>query len=156
MSKNLISGDYEPVTVRMWVKATDRTFSEPSVIAFRKSDDIMLAVGNEALRYADDPSEDVAVICPFRNGAVADFDIAATLFKYLLASNYGKALPRLMTFFFRPTVVVCSRFEMTSVETIALRDALRMAGAGNVVLENSSFEEGLRKHGSAAVVMGLE
>lgn len=155
MSENRLTNGYEPVTIKMLVRASGETVCLPSVIAIRPADDTVVGFGQDALEYTDDTFAQISVICPFRRGAVAEFDLASTLFKYLVNTYYYSKvfLSRLKR---RPTVVLCSRFEMTGVERIASRDMLMNAGAGKVILADTSFEQGVDEYGTAAIVIALE
>lgn len=163
MNNDMLTGRYTPVTVRLAVKGAKEIISESSIIAFRKSDDTLAAVGHEAEKYICDTSGDISVVCPFRDGVVAEFDLAATMFKYLIQKYYinprscRNGLSRFFANAFRrPSVVLCTQFEMTGVEKTASCDMLRQAGAGSVQLAFTPFEQALREHSSAALIIGME
>ena len=162
MNNDMLTGRYSPVTIRFAAKASDEIVTETSLIAVRLSNDTLVAVGQEAEQYIGDTSGDIAVVCPFRDGVVADFDLAATMMKYFICkhctkSRFGSGVfGFILSAFCRPSVVLCTQAEMTGVEKTASVDMLRQAGAGKVELAFMPFEQALREHRSAALIIGME
>ncbi|MDQ7839928.1 MAG: rod shape-determining protein [bacterium] len=101
---------------------------EPSVVAKRLDDGLILAVGEEAKRMIGRTPGDIVATRPLRDGVIADFDTTATMLAYFLrrASN-GRM-------WIRPRVVVGIPSGCTEVEKRAVVDATLQAGARNAYL----------------------
>lgn len=148
-----LDGGYEPVIFRLYSRKRGADFRDETLIAFDRKTDRVLAVGSDARKYINDPSEETVVACPLRNGAPAEFDTLATMLRCFLV-NSGAAGKNL---FRRPSVAVCVPYEITQIERTALGDAFRQAGGGNVRFFEDAFEEGVEKYGEKfLVVAGFE
>ncbi|MBE6753930.1 MAG: hypothetical protein E7559_06225 [Ruminococcaceae bacterium] len=139
--ENRYEGDFAPFPIQVRVRKTGRTYEEESLIAVRTATDIVEACGSDCRRYIDLPEEGVAVVCPFKRGIVADFDLAATLLKYLL--NKHRKVPKLLYMFRRPSVVLCfpRSVKLTTVETAAYNDCMMQAGCGKVRFFEGGIDE---------------
>lgn len=100
MGKNQIDRGYEPVTVKIYVRRTGQEFSERVMAALRGPQ--ILAVGREAEGLISYPDEAVSVVSPMKNGVVADYELAAKIFRYYLSKTCGTR-----QLFFKPSVAVC-------------------------------------------------
>jgi len=70
---------------------------------------------------------------PLRNGIIAEYDLAKSMFHYFLA----KARPWSI---FKPKIAVCTPVEMTDVESRALTSVMRDIGAKQVMLFEKPYE----------------
>ncbi|HOP75456.1 MAG TPA: rod shape-determining protein [Bacillota bacterium] len=101
---------------------------EPSVVALRKSNKEILAVGTEARQMIGRTPGDIMAVRPLRNGVIADFDVTRKMLKHLIRKAcHGKV-------FVKPRIVVSIPSGTTEVERRAVIDATFNAGAREVYL----------------------
>lgn len=131
-------GRYSPFDITMLFKKDGRRITEPSLIAVELATDRVADYGSAAARYMAEPSEGIAVCNPFREGAIADFDLACTLIKSMMAR--GGAFSGVMAHIRRPSVLLCVPFEITGVDRTALSDCLSNCGAGAVDMTEQTID----------------
>ncbi|MGB9608990.1 MAG: rod shape-determining protein [Minisyncoccia bacterium] len=100
--------------------------NEPTIVALRKSDNSVVAVGIEAKEMIGRTSEDVITYKPLKDGVIADYFITKALLHYFI----HKACGRLNIF--KPDVIVSVPAGITQTERRAVINAASEAGAGNV------------------------
>ena len=96
--------------------------SEPSVVAYRETDDTIIAVGAAAKELDGRAPGRVNVVRPLRGGTISDFRGAHTL----IATMVDRALaarPRIA-----PRIVACIPGCATDIECKAVEEAVRAAG----------------------------
>jgi rod shape-determining protein MreB and related proteins len=101
---------------------------EPTVVAIRTEDDMILNFGQparEMLGKVDE--EDIQVVRPLQNGVLADYDVAV----YLLEYFFNKVIGRIRLF--KPTVAISVPWGANSVERRVVREAALQAGASKVI-----------------------
>lgn len=125
--KQKIAIDVGTATCHVSVKDAGLLVREPMVIAFETERRRPIAYGSEAKQMLDREVSDVEVIRPLEGGVVADFDAAVTLLRHFIHEALGHR-PLLA-----PTVVTGEPTRATQVEQRALINALKAAGAGDVI-----------------------
>lgn len=100
---------------------------EPSVIAFSADRRRIIAIGAEAKQMLDREVSDVVVVRPLQGGVVADFDATVLMLRHFIHHALGHR-PLLA-----PLVVAGAPTRATQIEQRALINALRAAGAGEVI-----------------------
>ncbi len=111
---------------------------EPSIIAIRKDNRAVIAVGHEAKAMLGRTPENILAIRPLRDGVIADFDVTQQMLKYFIskarhiATGRRRGLRRLGLD--RPRAVIGVPSGITQVEKRAVRDAALQAGAREVYL----------------------
>lgn len=101
----------------VYVKGKGIVLREPSVVAIRRDNGAVLAVGEEAKRMIGRTPGNIVAIRPMKDGVIADFDITQTMLRHFI----GKANPKRSLF--RPYVIVCVPSGVTEVEKRAVLDA---------------------------------
>jgi rod shape-determining protein MreB len=96
--------------------------SEPSVVAYRTSDDAIIAVGKAAKELDGRTPGRIRVVRPLRGGTISDFRGAHTLVKTLV-DRAMSARPRIA-----PRVIACVPGCATDIECKAVEEAIRAAG----------------------------
>jgi rod shape-determining protein MreB len=96
--------------------------SEPSVVAYRTSDDAIIAVGKAAKELDGRTPGRIRVVRPLRGGTISDFRGAHTLVKTLV-DRAMSARPRVA-----PRVIACVPGCATDIECKAVEEAIRAAG----------------------------
>jgi rod shape-determining protein MreB len=97
--------------------------NEPSVIAFDNDTNQVVAVGQEAKSALGRQASRIRIVCPLKEGVIADFDAA----ELMLSSFIKRALSRRKLS--NPRVLICAPGEVGQVERRALEDAAGRAGA---------------------------
>lgn len=101
---------------------------EPSVVALIAAESKVVAWGQEAKDMYGRAPETVEVTRPLRDGVIADYEVTATLLKYIIEKVCGPF--RL----FRPRVIITVPYGATSVESRAVQEAAYEAGSSDVFL----------------------
>ncbi|MEN9647287.1 MAG: hypothetical protein RLY57_91 [Candidatus Parcubacteria bacterium] len=101
--------------------------NEPSVVAMNQKTGRVVAVGNEAKMMLGRTPQHIVAVHPVIDGVISDYEVTEEMMIYLLnkVQSGGKKL-------FGPRVVVGVPSGVTNVETRAVRDATRSAGAREV------------------------
>lgn len=124
------------------VKSKGIVLRTPSVVAISKSDRQVVALGDKARRMLGKTPEGIEAIKPLRDGVVANPDVTSKMIRAFF--EYTDAI----SFFSRPSVIICIPYNVTEVEKRAVEDAAFEAGARSVAL----IEEPL----AAAIGTGLK
>ena len=109
------------------IRGRKTVYSEPSYVTIDNHTHKVVAVGNEAKLMEGKTPPHLSVIRPIRDGAIAEFDIAGELMKYLLRRVNRQG-------FLRPRVIVAVSSDTTEVERRAVAEASKTAGARVVYL----------------------
>jgi len=115
----------------VYAKGKGILFSEPSVVAIRtdsKEKQNVLAVGREAKEMLGRTPDNISVIRPMKDGAIADFEIAGEMLRYFIAKAHDRKTPA------RPRVVIAVPTGITPVEKRAVWEAAQSAGAREIYL----------------------
>ncbi len=110
------------------VKGKGIIMREPSVVAVDVMNNTVKAVGHEAREMIGRTPGSIEAVRPLKGGVIADFDVtAAMLRRYLKLALKG-------SFISRVRVVICIPSGVTEVESRAVNDAAKQAGAKAVDL----------------------
>ncbi len=101
--------------------------NEPSVIAVRKEDRHVVAVGYEAREMWGKTPEEIMTVRPMKDGVIADFDLAELLIKRFISKVQSRRI-------FHPRMAISVPSGITEVERRAVRDSGEHAGAREVYL----------------------
>lgn len=101
---------------------------EPSVVAYDIRNDAVRAVGTEAKEMIGRTPGSIVAVRPLKDGVIADFDVTAAMLKRFVNVAMKGSL------FSRVRMVVCIPSGVTEVESRAVEDAAKVAGASEVVL----------------------
>lgn len=102
-------------------------FYEPSVVAFNKKTGEITAVGMEAYKMLGKTPDHIAVIRPLSDGVISDYDMAESLIKECIHRVTSRQM-------LMPRIVMCVPSLITDVESRAVIEAARQAGAQKVYL----------------------
>jgi rod shape-determining protein MreB len=109
------------------IKGKGILLNEPSVIAVRREDHQLLAVGHEARTMWGKTPEEIITARPMKDGVIADFDLAEMMIKKFIHKVQGKRL-------LHPVMAISIPSGITEVERRAVRDSGEHAGAREVYL----------------------
>ncbi len=101
--------------------------NEPTVIAFDKKTDRVVAFGEEAYKMIGRAPEHIAVIKPLKDGVISNNDMAQELIRLCILKVIGKRL-------INPRIVMCVPSGITAVERKAVVESAESAGARTVYL----------------------
>ncbi len=101
---------------------------EPSVVAYDIRNDAVRAVGREAKEMIGRTPGSIVAVRPLKDGVIADFDVTAAMLKRFVNIALKGSL------FSRVRMVICIPSGVTEVESRAVVDAAKMAGASEIDL----------------------
>lgn len=113
----------------VYLKGHGIVINEPSVVAVNVKTNQILAVGNKAKEMIGRTPGHIRAVRPLVDGVISDFEVTEEMLSYLInkADKISKKLAK-------PRVVVGVPSGTTNVETRAVYDAARSAGAREVFL----------------------
>ena len=124
---NDIAIDLGTANTLVFVKGRGILINEPSIVAVRKSDQQILAYGNEAKVMMGRTPEDLVTVRPLKDGVIADFDIAERMIRHFIKRVQTNR-------FIRPRIAVCIPSGITEVEKRAVRDSAEHAGGREIYM----------------------
>ena len=101
--------------------------NEPSVVAFNKKTNEVMAVGNEAYRMIGRTPEYIVAIRPLSDGVISDHNMTESMINAFIMKVSGKQL-------IKPRIVLCVPSMITDVESRAVVEAARNSGSRKVYL----------------------
>lgn len=102
--------------------------NEPTVVALRKPDNTVLAVGAEAKEMVGRTPDDIVTYKPLKDGVIAEYYVTQSMLNYFIGKSVGSFNA------FRPEVVISVPAGITSTEYRAVMNAAKEAGAREVYL----------------------
>ena len=126
---NDIGIDLGTANTLVYLKGHGIVINEPSVVAVNTKTDQLVAVGTEARDMLGRTPGHIKAVRPIVDGVISDFEVTEEMLTYLInkAEKISKKL-------LRPRVVVGVPTGITNVETRAVYDAARSAGAREVYI----------------------
>jgi len=110
------------------IKGKEIIMREPSVVAYDVRNDEVRAVGSEAKEMIGRTPGSIVAVRPLQDGVIADFDVTAAMLKRFIRTALKGS------FFSRARVMICIPAGVTEVESRAVEDAAKQAGATKVAL----------------------
>ena len=110
------------------VKGKGIIMREPSVVAYDVRSDAVRAVGKEAKEMIGRTPGSIVAVRPIKDGVIADFDVTAAMLKRFVNEALKGSL------FSRVRMVICIPAGVTEVESRAVYDAAKQAGATDIDL----------------------
>lgn len=121
--------DLGTANVLIHVKGKGIVLNEPSVVAIDKTNNRVLAVGEEARQMVGRTPGNIVAIRPLKDGVIADFDITEAMLKHFINKLNVKG------FLSKPRILICCPTNITSIEQKAIREAAEKSGGKKVYLE---------------------
>lgn len=119
--------DLGTANIMITMGSKDVVFYEPTVVAFNKKTEEIIAVGADAYRMIGKAPDYIAVIRPLSDGVISDYDMTESLIKECIYRVTGRQM-------LMPRIVMCVPSLITDVESRAVIEAARQAGAQKVYL----------------------
>jgi rod shape-determining protein MreB len=113
----------------VYVRGKGIVIFEPSMVAVRREDKKVIAVGEEAKKMLGRTPEDIITIRPLKDGVIADFEFAEKMLRYFIEKAHNRR-----DLFVSPRMVIGIPSGTTSVERRAVVDTAYHAGARDVLL----------------------
>lgn len=120
--------DLGTASVLVYVKGKGVVLKEPSVVAFNKDTNKIMAIGEEARLMLGRTPGNIVAVRPLRQGVISDYTVTEKMLKYFIQKAVGKKMFR------RPRISVCVPSGVTEVEKKAVEDATLQAGAREVAI----------------------
>ncbi len=117
--------DLGTANVLVYIKGKGVVLREPSVVAFDRNTNKILAVGSEARRMLGRTPGNIVAVRPLRQGVISDYTVTEKMLKYFIGKAVGRRLRK-------PRITVCVPSGVTEVEKRAVEDATYEAGARKV------------------------
>ncbi len=126
---NDIGIDLGTANTLVYLKGHGIVINEPSVVAVNVKTNQILAVGAQAKQMLGRTPGHIKAVRPLVDGVISDFEVTEEMLSYLI----NKA-DKMVKKFVRPRVVIGVPSGTTNVETRAVYDAAKSAGAREVYL----------------------
>ena len=126
---NDIGIDLGTANTLVYLKGHGIVINEPSVVAVNQKTGRIVAVGTEAKNMLGRTPGHIRAVRPIIDGVISDFEVTEEMLSYLIAKA-----EKISKKFFRPRVVVGVPSGITNVETRAVYDAAKSAGAREVFI----------------------
>lgn len=101
--------------------------NEPSVVAFNKKTNEVIAVGGEAYKMLGRTPDYITVVKPLSAGVISDYKMTEMMITAFIEKVTGKQL-------LMPNIIMCVPSSVTDVESKAVIEAAKIAGARKVYL----------------------
>ena len=134
--------DLGTANTSIYVKDKGIVLRTPSAVAVDKQTREIVDIGENAKLMLGKTPEGIHAFRPLKNGVIADFDVTAKMLRRFFE------MVDAISFFSRPSVIICVPYGVTELEKRAVEEATFFAGARSVAL----IEEPL----AAAVGTGLK
>ena len=124
-----IAIDLGTTNTLVYVRGRGVVINEPSVVAVNDKTHQVVAVGKEAKTMLGKTPAHIRVVRPLSHGVISDFEVTEELLTYLINKAQGGRM-RL----FGPRVVIGVPTGVTNVQSRAVRDAAKNAGAREAII----------------------
>ena len=124
-----IAIDLGTTNTLVYVRGKGVVINEPSVVAVNDKTHQVVAVGKEARTMLGKTPAHIRTVRPLSHGVISDFEVTEELLTYLI----NKAQSGRMRLF-GPRVVIGVPMGVTNVQSRAVRDAARNAGAREAII----------------------
>ncbi len=124
-----IAIDLGTANTLVYVRGKGVVINEPSVVAVNDKTHQVVAVGKEAKTMLGKTPAHIRVVRPLSHGVISDFEVTEELLTYLInKAQSGR------TRLFGPRVVIGVPTGVTNVQSRAVRDAAKTAGAREAII----------------------
>lgn len=129
MASSDIGIDLGTASILVYVKGKGVVLKEPSVVAYDRDTEQIMAIGEEARLMLGRTPGNIVAVRPLRQGVISDYKTTEKMLKYFIQKAVGKSF-----FGRRPRISVCVPSGVTDVEKRAVEDATYQAGARDVFI----------------------
>lgn len=118
--------DLGSYNLRVYKKDKGVVIKEPSLVAYDKDSDRIVAFGEEARQAVLHKAGSVVAIKPLKAGVISDYTVTEALLKHFMTKAMGRRTFR------KPFISICLPAGTTSIERRAVEEATYQAGARDV------------------------
>ena len=129
MASSDIGIDLGTASILVYVKGKGVVLKEPSVVAYDRDTEQIMAIGEEARLMLGRTPGNIIAVRPLRQGVISDYRTTEKMLKYFIQKAVGRSF-----FGRRPRISVCVPSGVTDVEKRAVEDATYQAGARDVYI----------------------
>ena len=129
MASSDIGIDLGTASILVYVKGKGVVLKEPSVVAYDRDTEQIMAIGEEARLMLGRTPGNIVAVRRLRQGVISDYKTTEKMLKYFIQKAVGKSF-----FGRRPRISVCVPSGVTDVEKRAVEDATYQAGARDVYI----------------------
>ena len=129
MASSDIGIDLGTASILVYVKGKGVVLKEPSVVAYDRDTEQIMAIGEEARLMLGRTPGNIVAVRTLRQGVISDYKTTEKMLKYFIQKAVGKSF-----FGRRPRISVCVPSGVTDVEKRAVEDATYQAGARDVYI----------------------
>ena len=126
---NDIAIDLGTTNTLVYVRGKGIVLNEPTVVAVNDKTNQIVAVGKGAKPMLGKTPSHIRVVRPLAHGVISDFEVTEELLTYLINKAQGGRMR-----FFGPRVVIGVPTGVTNVQSRAVRDAAKNAGAREAII----------------------
>lgn len=126
---NNIGIDLGTANTLVYLEGHGIIINEPSVVAVNQKTDQIVAIGTQAKEMLGRTPAHIRAVRPLIDGVVSDFEVTEEMLAYLINKT-----EQISKKFFKPRVVIGVPSGITNVETRAVYDAAKNAGAREVYI----------------------
>ena len=120
--------DLGTTNIVVWHRGRGIIIHEPSMVAYDKQSDKIIAYGEEARQTVSRTQGNVVAIRPFRQGTISDYSVTEKLMRHYIQLTMGRHMFR------KPSVSICVPSGITEVERRAVIEAAYQSGARDVTI----------------------
>lgn len=139
--RNDIGIDLGTANMLLYVRGKGVVLNEPSVVAVNQKTNQIVAIGIEAKKMLGRTPPHIIAVRPIVGGVISDFEVTEEMIHYLL--NKAQTISKKIL---GPRVIVGVPSHITNVETRAVRDATRNAGASEVHIVEEPMAAAIGMH----------
>jgi len=139
--RNDVGIDLGTANMLVYVRDKGIILNEPSVVAINQKTGQVVAVGTEAKNMLGRTPPHIVAVRPIVDGVISDFEVTEEMIHYLL--NKVQSVSKKIL---GPRVVVGVPSGITNVETRAVRDATKNAGASEVHIVEEPMAAAIGMH----------
>ena len=118
--------------VVVWTKGKGVMIHEPTIVAYDKETDKLLAYGEEAKQLVARTQGNVVAIRPLKAGAISDYNVTEKILGHFMQLAMGQHIFR------KPNVSLCIPSGATRVERRAVEEAAYQSGARDVTIVDAT------------------
>lgn len=119
--------DLGTTSVLVYTRGSGVILEEPSVIAYDRYSDKIVAFGEEAREMLGRTPGNITAIKPMKDGVIADYNSTEKMLRHFLKASVGTSL-------FKPDVIITVPSGATQVQKRAVMQAASKAGSNNIHL----------------------
>jgi rod shape-determining protein MreB len=110
----------------VWSRGRGVVIKEPSMVAYDKENDKIVAYGEEARQMVARTTGDIVAIRPLKAGVISDYSVTEKMLRHFILLTLGRRAIR------KPYISICIPSGVTEVERRAVEEAAYQSGARDV------------------------